>query len=70
MTIATSPCIHGTAQSTVVDTRLVEGWRVRSRECPKCGRRWNTVEVPGGEADSLMRLWYKQNNRDVKNKRR
>ncbi len=32
--------------STVLDSRLTATTRRRRRECPKCGNRWTTFEVP------------------------
>ena len=49
-------CTKCNVQSEVLDSRArKEGWH-RRRQCPNCGRRWNTVEIPMDEYKVLMAL--------------
>lgn len=52
-------CPKCSTRSTVIDTRYSPSAEPpfvrRSRCCPKCNRRWSTVEIMAGEATTLRK---------------
>ena len=54
-------CPRCKCKSVVNDIRSKVGLAMRSRTCPVCGRKWQTVEVERWHYDSLLTKTERRN---------
>lgn len=52
----TGECSKCRSPSSVINSRPIGDNIVRRRECPRCGTRWNTVEIREERFAALLRL--------------
>lgn len=55
-------CPRCKCKSVVKDIRSKVGLAMRSRTCPICGKKWQTVEVERWHYDSLLTKAERRNN--------